>query len=84
MKELYKIICAHSGYIKLSKKDSEKVHTQKQKAKFLEDPWKFGKQVLAGVESSREPEFSKVTCEEFFRSKHWMKTETMHMNLLLD
>ena len=44
--------------------------TQKQKEKFFEDPWKFGKKVLDGVESSGEPEFSKEACEEFFKSKY--------------
>ena len=70
LKELYKVIRAHSDYVKLSKKSSEKVDTQKQKEKFFEDPWKFGKQVLDGVESSGEPDFSKETCEEFFKSKY--------------
>ena len=43
------VVRAHSDYVKLSKKSSEKVDTQKQKEKFFEDPWKFGKQVLDGV-----------------------------------
>ena len=44
--------------------------TQKQKENFFEDPWKFRKQVLGGVESSGEPQFSKETCEDFFKSKY--------------
>ena len=84
LKELYKVIRAHSDYVKLSKISSEKVDTQKQKEKFFGDPWKFGKQVLDGVESSGEPDFSKETCEEFFKVNMWMQTETMNMNLLLD
>ena len=56
--------------------------TQKQKEKFFEDPWKFGKQVLDGVESSGEPEFSKETVRNFSKVNMWMKTETMNMHLL--
>jgi hypothetical protein len=33
------------------------VDTQKQKEKLFGEPWKFGKQVLDGVESSGKPEF---------------------------
>ena len=68
------LISAHSDCVKLSKKSSEKVDTQKQREKFFEDPWKFGKQVLDGVESSGEvpgePKFSKENCKEFFKSKY--------------
>ena len=70
LKELYKVIRAHSDYVKLSKKSTEKVEAYKQKEKFFEDPWKFGKQVLDGIQPSGEPEFSKETCEEFFKSKY--------------
>ena len=70
LKELYKVIRAHSDYVKLSKKSTEKVEAYKQKEKFFEDPWKFGKQGLDGKQPSGEPEFSKETCEEFFKSKY--------------
>ena len=39
LKELYKVIRAHSDYVKLSKKSTEKVEAYKQKEKFFEDPW---------------------------------------------
>ena len=84
LKKLYKVIHGYSDYVKLFKKSSEKMDTQEQKQKFFKDSGKFGKQVLDGVESSRQPEFSKETCEEFFKSKYVMQTETMNMNLLLD
>ena len=61
LKELYKVIRAHSDYVKLSKKSSDKVDTQKQKEKFFEDPWKFGKQVLDGVESSGAVSYTHLT-----------------------
>ena len=49
LKELYKVIRAHSDYVKLSKKSTEKFVACKQKEKCFEDPWKFGKQVLDGI-----------------------------------
>ena len=70
LKELYKVICAHSDYLKLFKKSSEKVEAYNQKEKFFEDSWKFGKQVLDGIQPSGEPKFSKKVCEEFFKSKY--------------
>ena len=69
LKELSKVILAHSDYVKLSKKKkAEKVETYKQKEKFFEDLWKFGKQLLDGIQPSEEPKFSKETCEDFFKS----------------
>ena len=65
LKELYKVTRAHSDYLKLSKKSTEKVEIHKQKEKFFEDSWKFGKQVVDGIQPSAEPEFSKETCEIF-------------------
>ena len=47
------------------------METYKQKEKFFKDPWKLGNQVLdiIRIHSLGEPEFSKETCEKFFKSK---------------
>ena len=84
LKELYKVICSHSDYVKLSKKSTEKVEAYKQKEKFFKHPWKFGKQVLDGIQPSGEPEFQKSLVRNSSRVYMWMKTEIIYMHLLLD
>ena len=84
LKELYKIIRAHSDYVKLSKESSEKVDTQKQKEKFSEDHGNLESKYWTVWSLQENPSFQRRPVWNFSKVNMWMHTATMNMNLLLD